>query len=388
MATSTGGEKERRALIVTTIPETAIAFLLPLAKLLRANGWKVDLATAIEQNHPELSELNNVFDHVENVAWSRSLKSALNYYSLKKQLRGIVERGSYDVIHTHTPIASAITRLALGGLDVRPKIIYTAHGFHFLEAQKLEGVKGALSYYVYRFIEQQLFRYTDALVTINSEDERAAKQYFRVQRNQTIVRIDGVGIELPHCQPTKEASPGITIGMIAEFNSNKNHRLLIEALNQLQDKGVLDAYDVVAKLAGQGSTLGRIQEAARKHNLSNRIEFLGQLDYEHIAKLTAECDIGLLVSKREGLPKSLMEFIAAGTCVAGTTTRGIADVVNVPSALCAPCPDALVALLEKLIKDAHLRGTIAAQQFLHAKQHYEIGHIISQYYSLYCELAR
>jgi hypothetical protein len=103
-----------------------------------------------------------------------------------KQLKGIIQEGQYDVIHTHTPIASALVRVACRrNKDI--KVIYTAHGFHFY--------KGAswLNWLFYYPVEKWLSRYTDVLITINKEDYERAKRSFKAGR---IEYVPGVGVDV------------------------------------------------------------------------------------------------------------------------------------------------------------------------------------------------
>lgn len=175
--------------------------------------------------------------------------------------------------------------------------------------------------------------------------------------------------------------------MIAEFNSNKNHELLLNALSLLKDEGLLHSHSVKVLFAGQGVLKSHIESMANQLGLNPHIQFLGQLPTHEIPALAARCDLGVLMSKREGLPRSLMEFIAAGACVAGVTTRGITDVVATPEALADPHPSAVASLLGAFITNSELRQRVAAQQFEHAKRHYEISNIVDQYAAVYESLS-
>jgi len=66
----------------------------------------------------------------------------------------LYEREQYDFVHTHTPIASFMTRYALRNSDV--PVIYTAHGFHFYRGAPLK------NQIVYRMAEKIAVPWTAA----------------------------------------------------------------------------------------------------------------------------------------------------------------------------------------------------------------------------------
>lgn len=54
-----------------------------------------------------------------------------------KHIKNIVSEGEYDVVHTHTPIASAVVRFACRSLE-DTRVFYTAQGFHFYDGPQLK----------------------------------------------------------------------------------------------------------------------------------------------------------------------------------------------------------------------------------------------------------
>jgi len=88
-------------------------------------------------------------------------------------IASIVRSNSYDLVHVSTPVAAFVTRFALRRLrkQGRPKVIYTAHGFHFHKAG------GWLENSVYLGAERLAGRWTDCLTVMNTEDGIMAEQY-------------------------------------------------------------------------------------------------------------------------------------------------------------------------------------------------------------------
>src|SRR4051794_40483765 len=118
-----------RMLMVATVCNMLRDFLLPLAAHLRQRGWQVD---ALARADETLDECARVFDAVWDIGWTRSPAELRGVRGQLRTVRRVVDRGGYDIVHVHTPIAGLLARAALRrGGPGRPQVIYTAHGFHF-----------------------------------------------------------------------------------------------------------------------------------------------------------------------------------------------------------------------------------------------------------------
>jgi glycosyltransferase involved in cell wall biosynthesis len=173
-----------KILYVTTISNTVNAFLIPHIELLIKQGHKVDVAfNIVRKVDPKLIKMGCT---VYNIEFQRSPISSKNYTAYKK-LKRIIKNGKYDIIHTHSPVASACVRIACKNMK-NVKVIYTAHGFHFYKGAPLK------NWILYYPIEKWLSRYTDCLITINKEDYNTAiNKNFKASE---IKMVHGVGIDL------------------------------------------------------------------------------------------------------------------------------------------------------------------------------------------------
>lgn len=394
---------------MTTVPVTLRAFLLPLADALQHAGWQVDALTGFddaEEGRPEPStpaagdkqqnrNWQASFTAIHRVRWTRSATSLIRYPQLAARIRRLVRSQQYQVVHTHTPIASLVTRLALRKVS-GVRIIYTAHGFHFYRLQPSgkqgSGGQGQLKGRLYQIIERLAARYTDVLVVMNNEDEIAAQQMAAAVPRCTVVRIDGVGIDVA-AYSAAELSPQrvsdlrarhqlaadcFVVSTIAEMNHNKRHQLLLAAAQQLQDSHPQLRWLFI----GSGPLEAPLREYV--HNRHLPVSFAGQVSRQQLRELLALTDLGILVSQREGLPRSLMEFSAAGIPIAGTTTRGIVDEVLDGRALAAAAtPAAIAEVVARLADKPQLAAELAEKQQQHAAKHYTLDVIIPQYLKLY-----
>lgn len=312
-----------KLLIVTTVSSTLEAFLLPYATYFRGRGFRVDAlaANAISSDACVLA-----FDHVWDAAWSRWPLSLRGLREVRR-IRRLLKTEAYDIVHVHTPVAAFLTRLAAAPLRrTGLRVIYTAHGFHFFKGQSWWRNTAYLA------LEKIAGRWTDRLITINDEDYLAAREHGFVPVDH-LVRMHGIGVDTDVYDRARiEASVVASIReelslrdgdvlflMIAEFNTNKQQRLVVDAL------AAADARAVVG-FAGDGALREHIESYAEAAGVSERSRFLGQRS--DIPALLAASAASVIFSAREGLPRSSMESLSLAVPVIGADIRGVSDLLR------------------------------------------------------------
>lgn len=309
----------KKILYITTLSRTINAFLVPHIEMLINKGNLVDCACYIDNTID-----NKLIDKgvkVYNITFTRNPLDISNLKAFK-QLITIQEENRYDIVHVHTPIASIYGRLLkLKFPELRT--IYTAHGFHFYKGAPL------VNWIIYYPIEKIMSKLTDTIITMNEEDYQSALR-FNIRQ---VYKINGVGIDLEKYKTqnldVNELRRSLSLKksdfvilMIAEINKNKNHRQMIEAVNLLKKNGI----NVKVLCAGDGIMFNELKNEICKRKLDENIQMLGFRS--DISSLISVCDIGILLSRREGLPRNIMEFMAYGKPVVGTDIRGIKDQVK------------------------------------------------------------
>lgn len=310
----------KKVLYVTTVSRTINAFLIPHINMLLDNGYEVHCACSIDK--PVDKELQRKGVKIFEVPFSRNPLGIGNIKAFIK-LEELQRINDYDIVHVHTPIAAIYGRLLkLNFPSLR--IIYTAHGYHFLKG----GSK--LGWIIYYPIEKIMAKFTDVTININKEDYEITKEKLKPKK---CYLLNGVGLDLDKYKKLsskeiqgKRKEFGIkdkdfVVLMIAEINKNKNHIQLINAMDILKDK-----YPNIKVLCiGDGTLKESLEKQIILRNLQNNIFMLGyRLD---VNKLINISDIGILLSRREGLPRNIMEFMACGRKVIATDIRGCRDLI-------------------------------------------------------------
>ncbi|SES89260.1 Glycosyltransferase involved in cell wall bisynthesis [Oceanobacillus limi] len=336
-----------KCLIVTTLDRQVLLFLIPHIKLLHGLGNDVSVATSIEDKQQLEKKLPTVSLH--HVSFSRSIYDLANLKAFFK-IRRLLRTENYNFVHVHTPIAAFITRIAA---PKKQQIIYTAHGFHFNENGS------AFSNRIFYLAEKIAANKTDKLIVMNQEDFQKAKGFMSEDKIQ---RIHGIGVDAAYFYQaayTQDDRDQLkeklsipknkkVITHLAEFNENKRQIDVVDAAEQLKTM----YKDFVILLVGDGVLLDDIEREIERRDLTEYVRCLHfRKDIRDILSIT---DIGLLVSLREGLPKSLMEMMSMKIPIVGTDIRGNRELVEdgkngflIPIKSPTELMKALLTLLEK-----------------------------------------
>ncbi|WP_274648610.1 glycosyltransferase family 4 protein [Paenibacillus humicola] len=365
-----------KVLFCATVDYHFKAFHLPVLKWFKQCGWEVHVAASGELDLP-LADLKF------NLPISRSPFHSRNWKAYK-QLRSIIRQQDYDLIHCHTPMGGVLARLAAReARKAGTKVIYTAHGFHFCKGAPLQ------NWLLYYPIEKLLARLTDCLITINNEDfSLAVSRRFNAGR---IAHIHGVGVDTDRFQPVslseklrlREDSPYSPDDQLlfcaAEFNRNKNQRVLIEAIARLKD----EMPQVKLLLAGEGPMLNECRRLTAELGVAERIHFLGYR--ADIDKLLPMCDAAVSGSLREGLPVNVMEAMACGLPVVAARNRGHLElIIDQRNGYIANPHDAVdfSARIRLLCESAELRRRMGSES-LKLVQKYNLNQVLDELCNIY-----
>lgn len=314
-----------KILFVATVRSHIGQFHMPFIRELKARG--VEVHAAFKDNSADKPGLDlSAIDKTFEVPFERRPLRPNNIKAYR-ELKKIIDGNGYDAVHCHTPMGAVITRLAAKSARKKgTKVIYTAHGFHFFKGAS---IKNWMLFYP---VEKYLSKYTDCLITINSEDcELAHKKKFRTGK---IYKVHGVGVELDKFKAVdadekarlraEYGYDGDTFIMIypADLSVRKNQPMLFDALQKIAEKNK----NVKLLLPGQPIRLEEYERMISERGIADNVEFLGYR--RDINNLVGLSDLSVASSFQEGLPINLIEAMAMGNAIVATDVRGNNDAVE------------------------------------------------------------
>ena len=316
-------ESIERVLITATVQSHICQFHRPLVEVLHEHGCEVHVAA--RNNLAEKNGLKLDFaDRVYDVPFARSPASPNNLRAYK-ELKRLLAREHYDVIHCNTPMGGIVTRLAARkARKTGAKVFYTAHGFHFYKGAPKK------NWVVFFPIEKAFARITDKLITITAEDYALASQRFHCSAE----RIHGVGVDEARYFPVSAeeklrlreemgfAPEQKILLCVGELLPNKNQKMAIRMMRRIVERHP----DALLLLAGNGPERENLEREIAACGMENNVQLLGYCthlqDYQHIADALVSC------SHREGLPLNIVEAMMSGNPVVVTENRGHRELIR------------------------------------------------------------
>lgn len=297
------------------------------ASIAAAHSLNLDFYQAANWQNADSSQIEKdekVYNiKIKSVPISRNPLAKTNLTAYKELVEFIKEE-KIDYIHCNTPTGGILGRLAGKKCNVK-KVIYQAHGFHFYKGAPK---KNWLFYYP---IEKWLARYTDALIAINQEDFALAKTKLKLRKNGNVYFVPGVGIDTTQYTLSAKAREQKRI----ELKLNENDVALISMGDLIDRKNYDTAIRAIAEannpalqyfICGKGPEEENLKTLAEYLGISEQIHFLGFRS--DIKELLAAADVFLFTTKQEGLPRSMMEAMAAGLPCVASKIRGNTDLLE------------------------------------------------------------
>lgn len=225
------------------------------------------------------------------------------------QIRAALKKFQPDILSCHSSKAGLLGRLAARSLGI--KVVFTAHGWAFTE-----GVP-AKSRFIYRSIEKLAGPFSDHIITVSDYDRQLALKAEIAPPDKITTVHNG----MPMRPLTRGHRNGATrIIMVARIAIPKDYDLLIQALTKITDmQWTLD-------IIGGGDDTD-LRQLVKDLGLDERVNFLGERN-DVPELMENKADIYCLISKWEGLPRSILEAMRAGLPVIASNVGGVAECVE------------------------------------------------------------
>lgn len=280
-----------------------------------------------------------------------------------------------DVLHTHGYKTDLIGLFATRGTACR--LVTTPHGW---------SVDAGFKLVVYEWLDRAVFPFFDAVVPLSQKlyDELARfaptrRRLHLIQNGVDIGEIDAVAELAPEARRWREEGRFV-IGYVGQLIPRKGLATLLRAF------AALPPGKRVLAIVGEGEQRAELEQLAGALGVAGSVEFLG-FRADRLALLKG-FDAFVLPSQLEGIPRCLMEAMAARVPIVASDIPGCRELVaHERTGLLVPCDDAaaLAAALARM-DEAAARERFAAAARDEVERSYSAAAMARRYEALYRSL--
>lgn len=371
---------KKKILFVVTEDWYFISHRLKLAEYLVKKGFKVSLCCK-DTGKFEFIEERGIYCY--NIDTKRNSLSLVHFINELIDLIKTIKIVQPEITHliSMRPIMLGI----IISLFVKSKFVATFTGMGFLFTKK--GLKGIiLRKMIIYSIKICIFFKKTLIVVQNKDDEYLFKRIFKVKENLVqIIRGSGIDLKIYKYYP-ENIKKEVKIAYAGRILKDKGVLWLLEAFKEakktcsnikLYIAGPLDESNPTSIKKNQFEKLIKI----------DGINYLGNI--KDINKFWRESNIAILLSKREGLPLSLLEAASVGRAIISTDVPGSKEIaingynsINIEPGNILECTNAII----KLTNNKRLRKKYGQNSRKLVESDLALEHICYQYYRLYSKL--
>ena len=324
--------------------------VLLLAKYLDKKIFEVEVACPPDGFLPD--ELKRIGIKVVPLITNNILRLKTYLNTIK-----ILRQGNYDVLHTHGGTSGFWGRTASFYLR-SPRIkIHTYHGIHYVHMQR---VKSKL----FLLVDRMLCKNTNRIISVCESDYKNSLKLKISVPEKLVLIYNGIEIDKYSVMSERDKirakfkvpADKFVFGNIGRLNIQKGQEYLIEAFSKVHR----NYPDTLLWIVGSGEEEAKLKNMVANFSLENFVMFLG--DQKNIVEIFSAIDVFILPSLWEGMPLALLESMAAGKAVIGTSVDGITEIIgDMQNGLLIPPKNTemLANAMEKILLDKHLRNLIS-----------------------------
>jgi glycosyltransferase involved in cell wall biosynthesis len=320
---------------------------LPMASAARRAGYEVHVLTNV-RDHGAAIEAHGF--HLHPLSWRRGSLNPPDVLAIIREVRGLYRVLAPDLVH-HVALQPAIIgSLAALGLPVRRLNAVAGLGFAFTSNTP----KARLVRMVLSGLLRTLLNSPRASVLVQNPDDHAAVGTLGVSAER-IFLVPGSGVDVDVLTPLPEPDGPTTAAFVGRLLEDKGVRTLLAAHELLARR----RRPVRLLIAGEPDPANPASipvEEIERWKRQPGVVMLGHV--ANIRDVWSAAHIAVLPSRREGLPKSLLEAAAFGRPIVATDVPGCREIAraNVNALLVPPDdPAALAEAIDRLAADPDLR---------------------------------
>jgi glycosyltransferase involved in cell wall biosynthesis len=354
-------QRPARILYIVTEDWYFLSHRLPMARAARTADFEVHVATNVEHGAEAIEREGFV---LHRVPFTRGRVAPAGNLATIRALRNVQRAVKPDVVHRvalQPVVLGAIAAIGLPGASVNA---ITGLGHTFIaDSFKARAVRACIA-----GILRLLINRAGSVALVQNPDDRTLLEGMGFAPER-IALIPGSGVDTQHLRPSPEPAGPVTLGFVGRLLDDKGIRPLVAALGLLRARGA-DIQLLIAGTPDPANPASVTDQEIADWGKQPGITYLGHV--RDIASVWARAHIAVLPSRREGLPKSLLEAAACGRPLVATDVPGCREIVTAgETGFLVPTDDpvALADTIEVLANNAVLREVLgqAARQMVETR---------------------
>ena len=340
-----------RILYVVTEDWYFLSHRLPMARAAKNAGYEIHVATRLNSARAAI-EAEGFTPHA--LSWQRGSLSPTRSLAGVAELRKLLREFKPDILHNISlkpVLLGSIASLGLSSIAVVNSL--TGLGTLFVSNHRKSEFTRPL---VIAALKALLKRPNNRTIVQNPDDRRFVLGLGVPESSVDL--IPGSGVDTAHFTPLPEPPPPITAAYVGRMLADKGLMTLIQAYSLATSRG-LKLQLLLAGDTDQENPGSLAPEQLREFASAFGINWLGHV--ADIREVWARAHIAVLASRREGLPKSLLEAAACRRPMIATDTPGCREIaIRDETALTFPVDDApaLAEALTQMAGDGEMRARL------------------------------
>jgi glycosyltransferase involved in cell wall biosynthesis len=279
---------------------------------------------------------------------------------------------TFCIVHFHNAWLSGAFLPLRCVRQKRAQVVATFHGVnaHFRGQPVRQRIQ--------QWLAGKLVEHKAILTSVDKANLVRAKNLLKLNPDHFSIIPNGIADTPVRTTPRLDGRQTFTVGHIGSMVSAKGWRLVVEAVRNLRNNGLL----VEVVLAGRGEEADQARELAETS--SGWIRFEGFVP-DPRESLMPQLDALVLMSEQEGLPMAIIEALSIGLPVIATSVGGVPEAVvhEKNGLLVSRTVESLAQAIQQMAGEPKLHAALSAKARQDFEQHFKISKIVSAYDAIY-----
>ncbi len=307
-------------------------------------------------------------------------KSIVDYLSL------LINKGKYTIIHSHLKHADIWMARLKRKRAITIPVVSTMHGYNDAYENKFGfEIKRKIYFSPYFQFSKIIYTYLDGFILISDIVGSFFSRTGLLGNKRKVIIHHGYECQI--CSSDEriiKAGEGYHIALPGRLLYRKGHRFLIEAVKELNDRGI----PVNLHIYGTGEEQPALEMQVRQLQLLEKVTFHGYVD--DLVKILAGMDCVVIPSLWEGFGLVFLDAFAAHTPVVAFDLPAANEIIKHEYNGLLARPGSSTDLAEniaRILKDDQLRNRIIANADIDLKQRFDINIMADKYRDFYKEIS-